>query len=164
MRLMVLRTTSEKLTRAPVVISPASTTILSLTRVSAATREVLSCARMASRTTNNSNKPIPIPLSSHVHAIPAAAGGASTPAAAARSGRGTGLDGLSLLTALPEGLQAQPRRRGAERSSVASRRRRGGGQERDGSAGGLAAAARSGGRSRGRGEWMGAHGPRREAR
>src|SRR6266513_2629839 len=50
MRLTVLRTTSEKLTRAPVVISPASTTILSLTRVSAATREVLSCARMASRT------------------------------------------------------------------------------------------------------------------
>src|SRR2546422_3283709 len=50
MRLTVLRTTSEKLTRAPVVISPASTTMLSLTRVSAATREVLSCARMASRT------------------------------------------------------------------------------------------------------------------
>src|SRR5476651_1204282 len=50
MRLMVLRTTSEKLTRAPVVISPASTTMLSLTSVSAATREVLSCARIASRT------------------------------------------------------------------------------------------------------------------
>src|SRR5947208_5441088 len=50
MRLTVLRTTSEKLTRAPVVISPASTTILSLTRVSAATREVLSCARIASST------------------------------------------------------------------------------------------------------------------
>src|SRR6266566_1574382 len=50
MRLTVLRTTSEKLTRAPVVISPASTTILSLTRVSAATREVLSWARIASST------------------------------------------------------------------------------------------------------------------
>src|SRR4249920_745832 len=50
MRLMVLRATSSKFTCAPVVISPASTTRLSLTRVSAATRERLSCARMASRT------------------------------------------------------------------------------------------------------------------
>src|SRR3972149_1033182 len=49
MRRMVLRATSSKLTRAPVVISPASTTRLSLTRVSAATLERLSCARMASR-------------------------------------------------------------------------------------------------------------------
>src|ERR1700687_5547712 len=50
MRLMVLRATSLKLTRAPVVISPASTTRLSLTSVSAATREVLSCFRIASST------------------------------------------------------------------------------------------------------------------
>src|SRR5216684_8522146 len=50
MRLMVLRATSSKLTRAPVVISPASTTRLSLTSVSAATREVLSCFRIASST------------------------------------------------------------------------------------------------------------------
>src|SRR3990172_2161674 len=48
MRRMVLRATSSKLTSAPVVISPASTTKLSLTRVSAATLERLSCARMAS--------------------------------------------------------------------------------------------------------------------
>src|SRR5450759_671775 len=49
MRRMVLRATSSKLTRAPVVISPASTTKLSLTRVSAATLERLSWAKMASR-------------------------------------------------------------------------------------------------------------------
>src|SRR5260221_2831476 len=50
MRLIVFRATSLKLTRAPVVISPASTTRLSLTSVSAATREVLSCFRIASST------------------------------------------------------------------------------------------------------------------
>src|SRR5712691_9640684 len=66
-----------------------------------------------------------IPLSAH--AIPAAVGGASPPGAATRSGRGTGLDCLSLLTALPGRLQAQPRRRGAERFSAASCRHRGGG-------------------------------------
>src|SRR3989304_3553687 len=49
MRRMVLRATSSKLTRAPVVISPARTTRLSLTSVSAATLERLSWAKMASR-------------------------------------------------------------------------------------------------------------------
>src|SRR3989304_7013929 len=49
MRRMVPRTTSSKLTRAPVGISPASTTRLSLTRVSAATLERLSWAKIASR-------------------------------------------------------------------------------------------------------------------
>src|SRR3989442_7276604 len=50
MRLMVLRATSAKLTCAPVVISPASTTRLSFTSVSAATRERGSCAKIASST------------------------------------------------------------------------------------------------------------------
>src|SRR3954469_13368826 len=50
MRLIVLRATSSYFTRALVVTSPASTTRLSLTSVSAATREVLSCFRIASST------------------------------------------------------------------------------------------------------------------
>src|SRR5436305_9379276 len=50
MRLMVWRATSSQLTRALLVISPASTTRLSLTSVSAATRELLSCFRIASST------------------------------------------------------------------------------------------------------------------
>src|SRR5882672_12871853 len=95
-----------------------------------------------------------IPLSAH--AIPAAAGGASPPAAVTRSGRGAGLDGLSLFTALPQGLQAQSRSGGTERFSARSGRR--GGQERHGSAGGVAAPLRPGGRSRSRGERVGAHG------
>src|SRR6266581_7992659 len=98
------------------------------------------------------------------HAIPAAVGGASSLAAGTRSGRCTGVDGLPLLAALPEGLQAQPRYRGAERFSAALLRRGGGRQERDGSAGGLAASAGAGGRPRGRGEWMGARRRRRKAR
>src|SRR5256885_4903536 len=47
---MVFLTTASKLTCALLVISPASTTRLSLTSVSAATREVLSCFRIASST------------------------------------------------------------------------------------------------------------------
>src|SRR5258708_33444602 len=50
MRLIVLRATASKSTRALVVISPASTTRLSLTSVSAATRERGSWARIASST------------------------------------------------------------------------------------------------------------------
>src|SRR5262245_62020482 len=50
MRLMVLRATWSKSTFAPVVISPASTTRLSFTSVSAATRERGSWARIASST------------------------------------------------------------------------------------------------------------------
>src|SRR5919109_1998404 len=50
MRWMVLRATASKLTRALVVISPASTTRLFFTRVSAATRERGSWARIASST------------------------------------------------------------------------------------------------------------------
>src|SRR3954470_21623909 len=50
MRRMVLRATASKLTRALVVISPASTTRLFLTSVSAATRERGSWARIASST------------------------------------------------------------------------------------------------------------------
>src|SRR6478735_5813677 len=49
MRLMVLRATCWKSTTALVVISPASTTRPVLQSVSAATREYLSSARMASR-------------------------------------------------------------------------------------------------------------------
>src|SRR5256885_3766310 len=47
---MVFLTTASKLTCALLVISPASTTRLSFTSVSAATREVLSCFRIASST------------------------------------------------------------------------------------------------------------------
>src|SRR5438045_4603353 len=47
---MVLRAISSYFTRALVVISPARTTRLSFTSVSAATREVLSCFRIASST------------------------------------------------------------------------------------------------------------------
>src|ERR1041385_9053604 len=50
MRFIVWRAISSYLTRACVVISPASTTRLSFTSVSAATREVLSCFRIASST------------------------------------------------------------------------------------------------------------------
>src|SRR3954469_5991903 len=50
MRRIVLRATASKLTRALVVISPASTTRLFLTSVSAATRERGSWARIASST------------------------------------------------------------------------------------------------------------------
>src|SRR4051794_9358429 len=50
MRRIVLRATASKLTRAFVVISPASTTRLFLTSVSAATRERGSWARIASST------------------------------------------------------------------------------------------------------------------
>src|SRR5918996_6303830 len=50
MRWMVLRATASKFTRALVVISPASTTRLFFTSVSAATRERGSCARIASST------------------------------------------------------------------------------------------------------------------
>src|SRR6266850_1420712 len=50
MRWMVLRATASKFTRALVVISPASTTRLFLTSVSAATRERGSWARIASST------------------------------------------------------------------------------------------------------------------
>src|ERR1041385_3564893 len=50
MRFIVWRAISSYLTRAWVVISPASTTRLSFTSVSAATREVLSCFRIASST------------------------------------------------------------------------------------------------------------------
>src|SRR5687768_8271962 len=50
MRWIVFRATASKFTRALVVISPASTTRLFLTSVSAATRERGSCARIASST------------------------------------------------------------------------------------------------------------------
>src|SRR2546421_1643167 len=50
MRRMVFLTTASKLTCALLVISPASTTRLSFTSVSAATRELLSCFRIASST------------------------------------------------------------------------------------------------------------------
>src|SRR3954452_20674658 len=50
MRRIVLRATASKVTRALVVISPASTTRLFLTSVSAATRERVSWAKIASST------------------------------------------------------------------------------------------------------------------
>src|SRR3989440_865372 len=53
MRRMVFLTTASKLTCALLVISPASTTRLSFTSVSAATREVLSCFRIASSTASD---------------------------------------------------------------------------------------------------------------
>src|SRR5687767_7109766 len=53
MRRIVLRATASKLTRALVVISPASTTRLSFTSVSAATRERGSWARIASSTASD---------------------------------------------------------------------------------------------------------------
>src|SRR2546428_14189876 len=69
-------------------------------------------------------QPTPIPLPSHLHAIPAAARGASPPAAAPRAPRGARLDRLSLLAPLPQRPPAPPRNRRLVRSSAAPRRPR----------------------------------------
>src|SRR2546427_3264892 len=66
-------------------------------------------------------QPTPIPLPSHLHAIPAAARGASPPVAAPCARRGGGLGCLYLLAPLPQGGPTQPRNRGLERASAAPR-------------------------------------------
>src|SRR3954468_18950318 len=141
MRRMVLRATASKLTRALVVISPASTTRLFLTSVSAATRERGSWARIASSTAseiwsatlsgcpsdtdsevnrNSLMRPCPLgrpqgyqTLASIPHLGPAAER-AIAARAAARRGNRPRLDDLWDLAQLP---QAAARQSGAGRLS-----------------------------------------------
>src|SRR5258706_3191390 len=171
MRLIVLRATASKSTRALVVISPASTTRLSFTSVSAATRERVSWARIASRTASEiwsaTLSGCPSDTDSEVKRksliacallgswgrpqgyqklasnpeFSPAGGGDSASARAARSGIRPRVGDVWDVPHLPTPLARQPRTGRARQRCHAPRRNRGGGPDDRRAAGAVVLAA-----------------------